>query len=123
MPTFRDAFCILQVTDVRRTVDFYCEHFGFAHEYSFPTDGTPVYASLTLGGSKLAVGLADGELHPTSAAVWIYADDVDAAYGALTQAGVRGAMEPADQPWGERLADVLDPDGYVVHIGQAASEA
>jgi uncharacterized glyoxalase superfamily protein PhnB len=28
--------------------------------------------------------------------------------------------EPADQPWGERLASVADPDGYVVHLGAAA---
>jgi uncharacterized glyoxalase superfamily protein PhnB len=26
---------------------------------------------------------------------------------------------PADQPWGERLASVADPDGYVVHVGAA----
>ena len=24
---------------------------------------------------------------------------------------------PADQPWGERVASVADPDGYVVHLG------
>jgi lactoylglutathione lyase len=28
--------------------------------------------------------------------------------------------EPADQPWGERVARVLDPDGNVVLIGQRA---
>ena len=26
--------------------------------------------------------------------------------------------EPADQPWGERIARVLDPDGNVVVLGQ-----
>jgi uncharacterized glyoxalase superfamily protein PhnB len=28
--------------------------------------------------------------------------------------------EPADQPWGERVARVVDPDGNLVLIGQAA---
>jgi uncharacterized glyoxalase superfamily protein PhnB len=28
--------------------------------------------------------------------------------------------EPADQPWGERVARVLDPDGNEVIIGQRA---
>jgi lactoylglutathione lyase len=28
---------------------------------------------------------------------------------------------PADQPWGERIARVLDPDGNVVIVGQAAA--
>jgi lactoylglutathione lyase len=31
--------------------------------------------------------------------------------------------EPADQPWGERVARVLDPDGNAVLIGQAAASA
>jgi uncharacterized glyoxalase superfamily protein PhnB len=26
-------------------------------------------------------------------------------------------LEPVDQPWGERQATVVDPDGYDVHIG------
>jgi lactoylglutathione lyase len=28
--------------------------------------------------------------------------------------------EPADQPWGERIARVLDPDGNEVIVGQKA---
>ena len=33
--------------------------------------------------------------------------------------GARVVAPPADQPWGERLASVADPDGYVVHVGAA----
>jgi lactoylglutathione lyase len=29
--------------------------------------------------------------------------------------------EPADQPWGERVARVLDPDGNEVIVGQKAT--
>jgi lactoylglutathione lyase len=29
--------------------------------------------------------------------------------------------DPVDQPWGERVARVLDPDGSVVHIGQRSA--
>jgi catechol 2,3-dioxygenase-like lactoylglutathione lyase family enzyme len=35
-------------------------------------------------------------------------------------AGGRVTEEPADQPWGERVARVLDPDGNEVIIGQKA---
>jgi lactoylglutathione lyase len=47
----------------------------------------------------------------------VYTDDVDAAVADLRSAGVRVIAEPADQPWGERVASLADPDGYVVHIG------
>jgi uncharacterized glyoxalase superfamily protein PhnB len=29
--------------------------------------------------------------------------------------------EPADMPWGERVAQVRDPDGNLVNLGLAAS--
>jgi lactoylglutathione lyase len=32
------------------------------------------------------------------------------------------AEEPADQPWGERVARVLDPDGNLVLIGQPLAD-
>jgi hypothetical protein len=36
--------------------------------------------------------------------MWIYADDCDAAIERLREAGVAVVDEPADQPWGERMA-------------------
>ena len=36
----------------------------------------------------------------------------------LREAGVEIVEEPADQPWGERVARVHDPDGNLVIIGQ-----
>jgi uncharacterized glyoxalase superfamily protein PhnB len=53
----------------------------------------------------------------------VYADDCDAAVDRLRAAGVSVLEPPEDQPWGERVAKVLDPDGNVVIIGaKAASE-
>ena len=46
----------------------------------------------------------------------IYADDVDEAVAMLREAGVRVLAEPIDQPWGERMAYVEDPDGNPVMI-------
>jgi uncharacterized glyoxalase superfamily protein PhnB len=36
----------------------------------------------------------------------------------LRGAQVRVTEEPADQPWGERVARVLDPDGNEIIVGQ-----
>lgn len=53
--------------------------------------------------------------------LWPYKDDCDAAVARLREAGVAISEEPADQPWGERVARVLDPDGNEVIIGQHAA--
>jgi lactoylglutathione lyase len=48
--------------------------------------------------------------------LWVYADDCDAAVARMRGASVTIVADPADQPWGERMARVLDPDGNLVHV-------
>jgi uncharacterized glyoxalase superfamily protein PhnB len=43
-------------------------------------------------------------------------DKVDATYRAIIQAGFEGATEPWDAFWGQRYAQVIDPDGNKVDI-------
>jgi uncharacterized glyoxalase superfamily protein PhnB len=43
-------------------------------------------------------------------------EDVDRAYGELVAAGSRGYKEPWDAFWGQRYAQVEDPDGNVVDL-------
>jgi len=42
--------------------------------------------------------------------------DVDATYVRVTQAGFRSKKEPWDAFWGQRYAQVKDPDGNVVDL-------
>ena len=42
--------------------------------------------------------------------------DVDSKYAELVEAGYRGTKEPWDAFWGQRYAEVLDPDGNAVHL-------
>ena len=42
--------------------------------------------------------------------------DVDATYARLVDAGFRGKKEPWDAFWGQRYANVVDPDGNVVDL-------
>ena len=44
------------------------------------------------------------------------AAEVDATYARLAKAGFTGKMEPYDAFWGQRYADVVDPDGNEVHL-------
>src|SRR5439155_24310839 len=42
--------------------------------------------------------------------------EVDSLYGELAAAGYRGHKEPWDAFWGQRYAQVLDPDGNSVDL-------
>jgi lactoylglutathione lyase len=53
--------------------------------------------------------------------LFVYVDDVDATVTALRDDGGRVLREPADMPWGERVAYVADPEGNVVALASAVS--
>ena len=117
-------FPILATRDLGAALGFYRDLLGGSVTYEFPgPDGAPVYVGLDLGSSHLGIGhdpdAADAPSNRHS--LWAYVDDCDAAVERLRAAGVTIAEEPADQPWGERVARVLDPDGNLVIIGQAAA--
>jgi uncharacterized glyoxalase superfamily protein PhnB len=44
------------------------------------------------------------------------ADDVDATFGRLVEAGFTAKKEPWDAFWGQRYAEVFDPDGNGVDL-------
>jgi lactoylglutathione lyase len=118
---FRSLFPILTTRDLQAALGFYRDLLGATVTYEFPgPDGEPAYAGLELGASHLGIGrdpdLAEGPSARFS--LWAYVDDCDAAVEGLRTAGVTVVEEPADQPWGERIARVLDPDGNLVIIGQ-----
>ena len=118
---FRDPFAILAVGDMDRSLRFYRDLLGFAVTYAFPATGAPMFVSLDLDGGKLALGAGDAPVERPSTAIWLYVDDVDAALTELRAADVPVVAEPTDQPWGERVASVADPDGHVVHLGATAA--
>jgi lactoylglutathione lyase len=119
---FRDSFPILQVADMSRALAFYRDLLGFEPTYQFPSAEDPQFVSLELDGGKLGLGVAERPVETATIAIWLYTDDVDAAVGELREAGTRVISEPADQPWGERIASVADPDGYTIHLGAPAAE-
>jgi len=117
-------FPILATRDLGAALGFYRDLLGGIVTYEFPgPDGAPVYVGLDLGSSHLGIGHDPGAAEAPSNrhSLWTYVDDCDAAVERLRAAGVTIAEEPADQPWGERVARVLDPDGNLAIIGQAAA--
>jgi lactoylglutathione lyase len=122
---FEEAFPILSTADLNRALGFYRDQLGGTVTYRFPPTGEPVYVSLDIGRSQLGIGAnpetASGSI-PQRFSMWVYAADCDVAVERLRAAGTTVIAEPADQPWGERIATVVDPDGNTVIIGQRAAE-
>ncbi len=117
---FTETFPILLTPDMTRALGFYRDLLGGEVTYQFPPEGDPGYVALRLGSSQIGLGLDTtvvADAPRQRVALWAYADDCDAAVDRLRAGGVRITEEPADQPWGERIARVLDPDGNEVIIG------
>ena len=117
-----ELFPILSTPDLERALRFYRDLLGGTVTYSFAgDDGEPVYVGVDLGASHLGIGfqaeLADVP-RPRPISLWLYADDCDAVVERARAAGHPVTEEPADQPWGERVARLLDPDGNEVIVGQ-----
>jgi lactoylglutathione lyase len=114
------AFPILSTPNLARALGFYENLLGGTVTFRFPDDGDAQYVGLDLGSSHLGIGV-DPEIDPEGGtqrfALWVYVADCDAVVETSRAAGMTILEEPADQPWGERVARVADPDGNVVIIG------
>lgn len=115
----RSGFPILSTDDLDRLVDFYCEAFGAERVYAFPDDdGKDAYVALRVGDTALGIGRENGPLGAHArVALWFYVDDVDESYLRALGAGATSESEPAEMPWGERVARVRDPDGLIISLG------
>ena len=118
---FTSMFPIITTRDLGAVLGFYRDLLDAKVSYEFPgPDGEPGYVGLELGSSHLGIGRDPDEAgSPTERfCLWVYADDCDAAVERLRGGGAAIVEEPVDQPWGERVARVLDPDGNLVLVGQ-----
>ena len=123
---FTTIFPIITTADLGAALAFYRDLLGatVVYEYAGP-NGEPDYVSLELGTAHIGIGSdPDATASPSGRfSLWVYAENCDAAVERLRRAGVKVVEEPTDQPWGERVARVLDPDGNQILVGQAAPRA
>ena len=119
------AFPVVYARDVSRTAAFY-ETLGFERHFQLPAEGAPGYVGLRRASSELAVVASTWPGEQYGAAVgdgvrfelFVYVEDVDELVERLRRAGVAVLREPADMPWGERVAAVADPDGNPVSLAR-----
>ncbi|WP_328850330.1 VOC family protein [Micromonospora globbae] len=117
-PLTEELFPILTTADLPAALAFYRDLLGGMVTYRFPEAGEPAYVGLRVGAGQLGIGRQDesGPLANERVALWVYVADCAAAVERLRAAGVPVVAEPVTQPWGERMAVVLDPDGNRVLV-------
>ncbi|WP_091233535.1 glyoxalase/bleomycin resistance/extradiol dioxygenase family protein [Microbacterium sp. 3J1] len=112
-------FPILRTSDLPRLASFYESAFDAVVTYRYTDDGIDVYVALAVGGGALGIGLEPRVTPGDPVAVWLYVDDVDAAFTGSLAAGAEAVAPPDDMPWGERVAQVRDPDGTLLYLATA----
>jgi len=119
-------FPMLSCGDVERSPAFYGGLLGGVETFRFPEQGEPAFIALTIGeSSEIGLGgIAAQPLHgrpqrPASGhrvELCVYVDDVDAVFARAREEGYEAVGDPADMPWGERVAWIADPDGNLVML-------
>jgi PhnB protein len=100
----------LHVRGARKMIAFLENAFGgmVAHSTDMP-DREVAHAAVRIGDSMIELGEAHGESQPMPAAIHLFVPDVDAVYERALRAGATSVEPPADKPYGERGAWVIDP--------------
>lgn len=107
----------LMVQQAASLIDFVKQAFGATELFRGTGTAGGIHAEVIIGDSMLMIGGGrtwNGE--PMPAAIYLYMNDVDAVYKRALQAGATSITEPANQPYGDRLAGVKDAYGNIWYI-------
>lgn len=118
-------------------IDFYCTLFGGTERMRIPgPDDTVGHAEVQIGDGLLMVSdefTEMGVVSPrnsgatgSSYSLSLYVDDVDGVFAKALEMGATGLREPADQFYGDRSGQFLDPWGHrwavATHIEDVSPE-
>lgn len=115
-PDVREGFHTITpyliVEHAEELVEFVKEAFGATELLRARGPAGGLHAELRIGDSMIMIGGAPGMQRPESyASIYLYVPDVDAVYERALRAGAASKLAPADQPYGDRNAHVVDPFG------------
>jgi PhnB protein len=91
--------------------------FGAEELERLPVGNKGFHIETKIGDSMVVLEVGDPP-HPggTRASIYVYVEDVDAAYRRAIAAGAKSVAEPSDKPYQERGAGIEDSYGNIWYI-------
>jgi uncharacterized glyoxalase superfamily protein PhnB len=118
----RDISASLTVNDLQASIAWYRDIVGFTLGETWERDGKVAGAELIAGSATINLSQDDwarGRDRVKGEGFRLYlhtAQDINVIAARIKVHGGTLASEPADQPWGARTFNLVDPDGYKLTI-------
>lgn len=123
------GYVILYVRDVSTSMSFYEKAFGLSRRFFHDENGN-AYGELETGAVRLSfasvqmakehvdqeVIAASPQNAPLGFEIAFVTADVEGLFRRVLDSGATSVREPAKKPWGQTVAYVRDPDGYLVEL-------
>ena len=103
----------LHPESAHKLIDFLQRAFGAEQMMIAEAGGRVMHAALRLGDAVVELGEPEDRAGIPTNGMFLFVEDVDAAYARALDAGATSYRPPADLPYGMRSAIVKDPSGYL----------
>ena len=121
------AYTIFYVKDVEACLQFYETAFGFNRKFISPDaqygelntgETTLSFAAVELAKSNLKNGFTESSLKekPFAIEIGFTTNDVEQTVTAAVNAGAQLVEKAKTKPWGQTVAYVRDPEGFLIEI-------
>jgi len=122
--------CSITCKDLAASIRFYRDAIGFAVAHTFEHDGKVVAAVVTSGDCRIVLNQDDGKLgwdRIKGQGLYLQINvagvaDVDAAAGRIKAGGGTLLDEPSDRPWGARMFQFKDLDGFKLGVSTSLAK-
>ena len=116
--------CSMTCKELEKSIRFYRDVLGFSVDLTFEHEGKMAGAVISAGDIRIVLNQDDGKLgwdRVKGQGFYLQlnvagAADVDAAAKRIKAAGGNLIDEPADRPWGARMFQFRDPDGFKIGV-------
>ena len=119
---------VLLVNDMNETLAYY-KKLGFKIDWTWPQEGEPNHASVSLGfeggeehsHDHVHIQLSSSDQTPVSTSGWLsfqVSSDIDSLYRHFRKVGAEIVSELTDQPWGMREFDIKEINGHRFRFGK-----
>lgn len=121
------AYTILYVRDVEASLQFYESAFDFTRKFISPGNEygelasgatTLSFATIDLAKTNLKQGFLESHAHeqPFGIEIGFTTQNVEEAIQKALRAGATLVAEAQTKPWGQVVAYVRDPDGFLIEV-------